>query len=70
MKRKMKTLGVWISPYSTAEKDWMERGEFFYACNSSENWYDVNMNVFYNKIGCQSQNGFTVSAGQSMATVA
>lgn len=45
-------------------------GEFFYACNSSENWSDVNMNVFYNKIGCQSQNGFTVSAGQSMATVA
>lgn len=66
----MKTLGVYISPYWKAEKDWMERGEFFYACNSSENWYDVNMNVFYNKIGCQSQNGFTVSAGQSMATVA
>lgn len=66
----MKTLGVRISPYSKAEKDWMERGEFFYACNSSENWYDVNMNVFYNKTGCQSQNGFTVSAGQSRATVA
>lgn len=48
----------------------MEKGEFFYACNSSENWYDVNMNVFYNKTGCQSQNGFTVSADQSMATVA
>lgn len=50
--------------------DCMQRGGFFYVCNSSENWYDVNMNVFYNKIGCQSQDGFTVSTGQSTATAA
>lgn len=54
-------------------QDWERldaKGEFFYACNRSENWYDVNTSVFYNKVGCQSQDGFTVSTGQIIATVA